>query len=182
MDSKDDSKNSKSFDLQEQQMFPEKEVEAITNIQEFDQSESNRPLTELIQEDVGKDKEDDLPTSLKVLVDPKEGGEWDLLLKKLSEWQKSKNLKNQIKTFKQVAILSACLLLLVSIIRIYGGFINGISKFPIAPGLLELAGTIWLIWFTISKLLRSKDRQNLVSDIRTRRSALLGDPDKETQT
>jgi len=161
-------------------MFPEKEVEVITNIQPSEQIETTLPLQESNQKDYEKHHEDDLSISLKAEEVSKEGGEWDLLLEKLSEWKKSKKLKNQAKRFQQIALLFACLLLLASIVKIYGGFISGISKLPIAPGIFELVGTIWLIWFSISKLLRSKDRQDLLSEIRTRKNALLGDPDKET--
>ena len=52
--------------------------------------------------------------------------------------------------------------------------LNEISKFPLAPRLFEFAGIIWLIRFSMTRLLRKKDRQHYVSEVKSRLKAFLG--------
>ena len=55
--------------------------------------------------------------------------------------------------------------LLVS--RIYKGILGTIDSLPLAPGLLELAGLIWVLNFALKNLVRSGDRKQFTEAIAT---------------
>ena len=66
------------------------------------------------------------------------------------------------------------LLLLVVVGQIYSGILNTIAKIPLAPGLLELAGVIWLGRFALQKLIRNDDRREVADNVRQLWSKVVG--------
>ena len=97
-----------------------------------------------------------------------EGGEWELLLERLSSWWNSGELGRQWQRIrgplKGVAILVAVLLAL----RLYGTVVSTIDSIPLVSGLLELAGLITVLQFGTTRLLRSSDRQEVLAQWRRR--------------
>lgn len=96
------------------------------------------------------------------------GGEWELLLERLGTWWNSGELNRQWQRIrgplKGVAILVAVLLAL----QVYATVVRTIDAIPLVSGLLELTGLIAVLQFSATRLLRSSDRQEVVSQLQRR--------------
>ena len=103
-----------------------------------------------------------------------DGGEWELLTGKLRDWMASNELGDLWDNTKTPAKLIGALLLLVVVGQIYSGILNTIAKIPLAPGLLELAGVIWLGRFALQKLIRNDDRREVADNLRQLWSKVIG--------
>ena len=103
-----------------------------------------------------------------------DGGEWELLTGKLRDWMASNELGELWDKTKTPAKLIGALLLLVVVVQIYSGILNTIAKIPLAPGLLELAGVIWLGRFALQKLIRNDDRREVADNLRQLWSKVVG--------
>lgn len=57
---------------------------------------------------------------------------------------------------------------LVLVLRIYGALLGAIDSLPLVSGLLELTGVIWLARFGATNLVRSSERQALLSGLQRR--------------
>jgi hypothetical protein len=68
----------------------------------------------------------------------------------------------------------AALVALLVVLRIYSALVGALESLPLVPGLLELAGLIWLVRYGLPKLVRSRDRQQLLDGIKDRRKDFLG--------
>ncbi len=93
---------------------------------------------------------------------------------KMSTWFKPNNQANQLQQVRQLAVLVAWLIALVIFVRVYGGILLIIESVPLAPSLFEMAGIIWLAWFSVTRLIRSQDRQEVISSVRSRWHAFSG--------
>ena len=102
------------------------------------------------------------------------GGEWDLLVTKLREWIGSGRLQDMLVKYQAPLRAVALLLALVLVLRLYSAVIGAIDSLPLLPGLLELAGVIWLSRFAASRLVRSSDRQQLIASREQRWRAFRG--------
>ena len=102
------------------------------------------------------------------------GGEWDLLVTKLREWIGSGRLQDMLVKYQAPLREVALLLALVLVLRLYSAVIGAIDSLPLLPGLLELAGVIWLSRFAASRLVRSSDRQQLIASLEQRWRAFRG--------
>ena len=71
------------------------------------------------------------------------------------------------------SIVMALVALLV-VLQIYSALVGALESLPLVPGLLELAGLIWLVRYGLPKLVRSRDRQQLLDGIKDRRKDFLG--------
>ena len=113
-----------------------------------------------------------------------QGEELKLLLErlrnffKLSNWMKQDDQTSQWQKLRRPVLLIAALITLVIFVRIYGGILSTIESVPLAPSLFELAGILWLTWFSITRLIRSEDRQDVISRVRTRWEDFRGTTDK----
>ncbi len=96
------------------------------------------------------------------------GGEFDLLLEKIRDWFDSGELKAQWQRLqgplKGLAILVGVVLLL----RVYGSLIHTLDSLPLVGGLLELVGLITLTRFSLTRLVRKSDREQVFSEWRQR--------------
>jgi len=97
-----------------------------------------------------------------------EGGEWELLLQKLREWLNQGQLKSFWAQASRPVSLLAGLVGLLIVLRIYGALLGAIDSLPLVPGLLELAGVIWLVRYGLPKLLRSSEREQLLGGLSQR--------------
>ena len=96
------------------------------------------------------------------------GGEFDLLLEKIRAWFDSGELKAQWQRLqgplKGLAILVGVVLLL----RVYASLISTLDSLPLMGGLLELVGLITLTRFSLTRLVRKSDREQVFSGWRQR--------------
>ncbi|MDP6203314.1 MAG: CAAD domain-containing protein [Prochlorococcaceae cyanobacterium ETNP18_MAG_14] len=110
--------------------------------------------------------------------------DWPLLAGKardllnLSNWIKPNDQSNQWQQLRQILVFVAWPIALVIFVRIYGGILSTIESVPLASSLFEMAGIIWLAWFSLTRLIRSKDRQDVISSLRSRWHAFSGSKEK----
>ena len=102
------------------------------------------------------------------------GGEWDLLKDKIQDWVNTDQLRNQWIQLKGPLRLLGGLIVLIIILQIYGGILHTIDALPLASGLFELAGVIWLADFSIRNLIRSSDRSKVMGDLAARWQKVVG--------
>jgi len=103
-----------------------------------------------------------------------EGGEWELLLEKLRQWIGSGQLQEQWQAARTPLSLLAGLIALLLVLRIYGALLAVLDSLPLLPGLLELAGLIAVVQFSLSRLVRSEERRSLIQGLQQRWKAFRG--------
>lgn len=92
-----------------------------------------------------------------------EGGEWEMLVERFNTWWESGEVGRQWQRIrgplKGVAIVVAVLLAL----RVYATVVSTIDAIPLISGLLELTGLIVVLHFSVTRLLRTSDRREVLS-------------------
>ena len=91
-----------------------------------------------------------------------EGGEGDLLVAKTKAWSDSTQLGSLWVQAQLPLRLIGGLILFVIVSTVYSGILGTINKVPLAPGLLELTGVIWLLNYARCNLVRSSDRKRVI--------------------
>ncbi len=110
-----------------------------------------------------KENSQDLPNS-SFGTDEAEGeGEWSLLSGKVSTWLKENNF--QIKGLRRPLFILVAVLASILTLQVYGSILEAISHVPLAPRLFQLAGLLWIIYFSVTSLVRSQDRQELFAGL-----------------
>jgi hypothetical protein len=94
-----------------------------------------------------------------------EGGEWDLLVEKIKAWIDSNQLGSLWNQAQLPLRLIGGLILFVIVSTVYSGILGTINKVPLAPGLLELTGVIWLLNYARCNLVRSSDRKRVIDAV-----------------
>lgn len=94
-----------------------------------------------------------------------EGGEWDLLVEKIKAWIDSNQLGSLWVQAQLPLRLIGGLILFVIVSTVYSGILGTINKVPLAPGLLELTGVIWLLNYARCNLVRSSDRKRVIDAV-----------------
>ncbi|MBC1262047.1 hypothetical protein FQK07_12400 [Synechococcus sp. BSF8S] len=102
------------------------------------------------------------------------GGEWELLTGKIRTWFDSGDFQKQLKQYSSPLKLLAGFLALLVVLRIYAALLGALESLPLVPGLLELAGVIWLSRFALTRLVRSSDRQALLASWQERWNSFRG--------
>ena len=102
------------------------------------------------------------------------GGEWDLLKDKLQGLVNTDQLQSQWSQLKGPLRLLAGLIVLVIVLQIYSGILRTIDAVPLASGLFELAGVIWLANFSVRNLVRNGDRRKVLEDLVRRWQRVVG--------
>jgi hypothetical protein len=103
-----------------------------------------------------------------------EGGEWDLLVSKVQSWLASGQLQQQWQAARTPISLLAGLIALLLVLRIYGALLAVLDSIPLLPGLMELAGLIAVVQFTLTKMVRSSDRRQVIDGVRQRWQSFRG--------
>ena len=103
-----------------------------------------------------------------------EGGEWDLLSSKVRQWWDDNNLVDLWQRSRRPLFLIVGLIGLILLIRIYSGILAAIGSIPLAPRLFELVGLGWVIWFSVTRLIRSEERKALLANVSGLWSAFRG--------
>jgi hypothetical protein len=106
--------------------------------------------------------------------DSGEGGEWDLLVQKIKDWLGSGQLQQQWQSARTPITWGAGLIALLLVLRIYSALLGVLESIPLLPGLLELAGVIAVVQFSLTRLVRSDDRHQVISGLKQRWSSFRG--------
>ena len=97
-----------------------------------------------------------------------DGGEWQLLTTKLSDWASSEapgTLWQQLQSpLKGLALLLGALVVL----RLYAGVLGALESLPLLPGLLQLTALIWIARHGAPALLRRQERMTLIDQLSQR--------------
>jgi len=97
-----------------------------------------------------------------------DGGEWQLLTTKLSDWASSEapgTLWQQLQSpLKGLALLLGALVAL----RLYAGVLGALESLPLLPGLLQLTALIWIARHGAPALLRRQERMTLIDQLSQR--------------
>ena len=102
------------------------------------------------------------------------GGEWDLLVEKIKAWIDS-NALGSLWTQAQLPLrVIGGVILFVIVSTVYSGILGTINKVPLAPGLLELFGVIWLVNYASSNLVRSSDRKRVIDALGSTWNKIVG--------
>ena len=103
-----------------------------------------------------------------------EGGEWELLVEKVKQWIASGQLQQQWQTARTPITLVAGLIGLLLVLRIYGALLDVVESVPLMPGLLELVGVISVVRFSLTRLVKSDDRHQVIDGLKQRWSSFRG--------
>ena len=119
----------------------------------------------------------EVPASLTTTTSPDdsgEGGEWDLLVQKIKDWLGSGQLQQQWQSARTPIAWGAGLIAVLLVLRIYSALLGVLESIPLLPGLLELAGVIAVVQFSLTRLVRSDDRHQVISGLKQRWSSFRG--------
>jgi hypothetical protein len=92
------------------------------------------------------------------------GGEFELLLQKIRDWLGSGELQAQWQRFRGPLKGLAILIGVVLLLRVYASLIGTLDSLPLVGGLLELVGLIAVSRFTLTRLVRKSDREQVFAD------------------
>ena len=106
--------------------------------------------------------------------DASTGGEWKLLTAKLTSWWEGNDLGEQLNHLRQPLRIVAILVAVVLLIKVYSGLLSAIDSIPLAPRLFELVGICWMIQFSVTRLVRSDERRDVLQSLRERWNSFTG--------
>jgi len=116
----------------------------------------------------------DVPAAASPAGDGGDGGEWEVLVQKVRHWLASGQLQQQWQSARGPLSLLAGLIALLLVLRVYGALLAVLDSLPLVPGLLELVGVIAITRFSLTRLLRSNERQAVINDLQQRWQAFRG--------
>ena len=103
-----------------------------------------------------------------------DGGEWDLLVGKVKAWLEQNDLGELWDKAQLPLRVVGGLIVFILLAKVYSGVLNTIESLPLVPGLLELAGLIWLVNFALRNLIRNSDRDQFIASARSTWSRVTG--------
>ena len=103
-----------------------------------------------------------------------DGGEWDLLVGKVKAWLEQNDLSELWSKAQLPLRVIGGLIVFTLVAKVYSGVLNTIDSLPLVPGLLELAGLIWLVNFALRNLIRNSDRDQFLASARSSWSRVTG--------
>ena len=103
-----------------------------------------------------------------------EGGEFDLLIRKLRTWLDDADLPGQWQKLRGPLKGVALLVALILALRLYARVVGALDSIPLVSGLLELTGLIYLLWFSTTRLARTQERERVFADWKRRWQAFSG--------
>ena len=103
-----------------------------------------------------------------------EGGEWELLVQKLRNWIASGQLQEQWQAARTPLSLLAGLIAVLLVLRVYSAVLGVLESIPLLPGLLELAGLVAVVQFSLTRLVRSEDRREVIGGLKQRWKSFRG--------
>ena len=103
-----------------------------------------------------------------------DGGEWDLLVQKVRAWISSGQLQEQWQAARTPLSLLAGLIAVLLVLRVYSAVLGVLDSIPLLPGLLELAGLVAVVQFSLTRLVRSNDRREVIEGLKQRWQSFRG--------
>jgi hypothetical protein len=103
-----------------------------------------------------------------------EGGEWDLLVEKVRSWINSGQLQEQWQAARTPLSVLAGLIAVLLVLRVYSAVLGVLDSIPLLPGLLELAGLVAVVQFSLTRLVRSNDRRQVIEGVKQRWQSFRG--------
>jgi hypothetical protein len=118
----------------------------------------------------------EVPASLQVTASAadQDGGEWDLLVGKVRTWISSGQLQEQWQAARTPLSLLAGFIAVLLLLRVYSAVLGVLDSIPLLPGLLELAGLVAVIQFSLTRLVRSSDRREVMTGLKQRWESFRG--------
>ena len=116
----------------------------------------------------------DVPASTAAAPPEGEGGEWELLVQKVKQWIASGQLQQQWEKARTPITLLAGLIAVLLVLRIYSSLLGVLESLPLLPGLLELVGVISVVRFSLTRLVKSDDRHEVIDGLKQRWSNFRG--------
>jgi hypothetical protein len=103
-----------------------------------------------------------------------DGGEWELLVEKVRTWISSGQLQEQWQNARTPLSLLAGLIAVLLVLRVYSAVLGVLDSIPLLPGLLELAGLVAVVQFSLTRLVRSNDRREVIEGLKQRWQSFRG--------
>ncbi len=103
-----------------------------------------------------------------------DGGEWELLVEKVRTWISSGQLQEQWQSARTPLSLLAGLIAVLLVLRVYSAVLGVLDSIPLLPGLLELAGLVTVVQFSLTRLVRSNDRREVSEGLKQRWKSFRG--------
>ena len=103
-----------------------------------------------------------------------DGGEWELLVEKVRTWISSGQLQEQWQSARTPLSLLAGLIAVLLVLRVYSAVLGVLDSIPLLPGLLELAGLVAMVQFSLTRLVRSNDRREVIEGLKQRWQSFRG--------
>ncbi|MFN9644099.1 MAG: CAAD domain-containing protein [Cyanobacteriota bacterium] len=97
-----------------------------------------------------------------------EGGEWELLVGKAQAWLEQADLPGQWDRLSGPLRGLGLLLGVLIVLKLYGAVLDTLDDLPLLPRLLQLVGLLALLRFSLTRLTRSSDRQEILADWKRR--------------
>ena len=116
----------------------------------------------------------DVPARPAAVSSEGEGGEWELLVEKVKQWIASGQLQQQWETARTPITLLAGLIGVLLVLRVYSALLGVVESLPLLPGLLELVGVISVVRFSLTRLVKSSDRHEVIDGLKQRWSSFRG--------
>ena len=116
----------------------------------------------------------DVPASPGASAPEDQGGEWQLLVEKVKHWVESGQLQQQWETTRRPITWLAGFIGLLIVLRIYSAVLGVVESLPLLPGLLELVGVISVVRFSLTRLVKSSDRHEVIDGLKQRWSSFRG--------
>jgi hypothetical protein len=92
-----------------------------------------------------------------------EGGEWDLLRSKVSTWFDGADLQARWESLGGPLRGAGLLLAAVVLLRLYSALLETLGDLPLVPRLLQLVGVLSVARFALTKLVRSSERERILT-------------------
>jgi len=92
-----------------------------------------------------------------------EGGEWELLRSKVSTWFDGADLQGRWESLGGPLRAAGLLLAAVVLLRLYSALLETLGDLPLVPRLLQLVGLLSVARFALTKLVRSSERERILT-------------------
>ena len=92
-----------------------------------------------------------------------EGGEWDLLRSKVGTWFDGADLQGRWESLGGPLRAAGLLLAAVVLLRLYSALLETLGDLPLVPRLLQLVGLLTVARFALTKLVRSSERERILT-------------------
>ena len=116
----------------------------------------------------------DVPASPGASAPEDQGGEWQLLVEKVKHWVESGQLQQQWANARRPLTWLAGFIGLLVALRIYSAVLGVVESLPLLPGLLELVGVISVVRYSLTRLVKSNDRHEVIDGLKQRWSSFRG--------